>query len=192
MKKIALFLSLTAAVLLSQSAHADHRYGAFYGPYGKQAFSSWGRNRSYGYNRHFNRGYNRWGGWGRRDNYVNIYYGNGYYGRGWGRRGFGPYRHRRYDSGDLIGGIVLGSLISSSFRSYNEYRASPKVVYRSRPANRPAGNVIYVGRSQAGTQVGTGSGRRLLRDLQGNCFEIAHNEFGDEVRTQLEPENCDY
>jgi hypothetical protein len=192
MKKIALFLSLTAAILLSQSAHADNRYGAFYGPYGNRAYNSWGNNRSYGYNRYVNRGYNRWGGWGRRDSYVNIYYGNGYYGRGWGRPGFGRYRNRQYYSGDLLGGIVLGSLISSSFRSYNEYRDSPKVVYRSRPANRSAGNVIYVGRSAPVTQVGTGSGRRLLRDLQGNCFEIANNEFGDEVRTQLEPENCDY
>lgn len=181
MKKFVLLLSLGAAFLISQSASADPRHY-------NRGFNSWGVGHSYGYNRGFGRGYNRFGSryngpyrYGR-GNYVNVSFGN-YYGRP-GYRRYGP---RRYDAGDLVGGIVLGSLISSSLYNYRDYRSYDRVVYRSPPVTRTR-DVVYVNRSRPSVS----SGRKLLRDLQGNCFEIGHNEFGDEVRTQLDPSFCDY
>lgn len=185
MKKLVIFLSLSAAFLVSQSASADSRY------YGR-GFNHWGFNPSYGYNRHFGRGYNRFGSrfyspyrYGRGDSYFNVTIGNYYGGYGYRRHGF-----RRYDGRDLIGGIVLGSLISSSFRDYRDYRdyrSYDPVVYRSRPVTT-ARKVVYVNHSRSSVS----SGRKLLRDLEGNCFEISHNEYGDELRTQLDPSFCDY
>jgi hypothetical protein len=36
------------------------------------------------------------------------------------------------------------------------------------------------------------SGRRLLRDLQGNCFEINLDGKSNELRVQLEAEACEF
>jgi hypothetical protein len=36
------------------------------------------------------------------------------------------------------------------------------------------------------------SGRRLLRDLEGNCFERIVDEQGNEIRVQLEAEQCNF
>ncbi len=180
MKKLAIFLTLGASILVSQSAFADHR---FY----NRGFNSWGFDYGYGYNRPFGRSFNRWGprfydpyrfGGG---NYFSVSYGNrfGPYGYGrWGRRHFG--------GGDLLGGIVIGSLLANSYRDYNEPRRVERVVY-SRPVSTTR-KVAYVNRSQPAAT----SGRKLLRDLDGNCFEIAYNSSGDEVRTQIDPSVCAY
>jgi hypothetical protein len=36
------------------------------------------------------------------------------------------------------------------------------------------------------------SGRRLLRDLEGNCFERIVDKQGNEIRVQLEAEQCNF
>lgn len=182
MKKLVIFLSLSASILLSQSAFADHRYY-------NRGFNSWGVNHSYGYNRNFgwgyNRGFNRWGsrnynryGGG---SYFNVSYGNRY-----GRYGYGRWGRRQYNGGDLLGGIVIGSLLTSSYRDYRDSRSYDRVVYRQ-PV-RTTREVVYVNESQPRVN----SGRKLLRDLDGNCFEISYNASGDEVRSQLDPSICAY
>lgn len=171
MKKLAIFLALGATVLISQSAFADHRYF-------NRGFNSWGYN-GFGYNRWGPRYYNPYrfrGG-----SYFGVAYGNR-----WGPYGYGRWGHRRFNGGELVGGIVLGSLLTSSYRDYRDTRGYERVVYR-RPVTRTR-EVVYVNQPQRAVS----SGRKLLRDLDGNCFEIAYNSAGDEVRTQLDPAVCAY
>ena len=33
--------------------------------------------------------------------------------------------------------------------------------------------------------------RRLLIDLEGNCFDVSRDSLGNEVRLQLDPAQCD-
>ncbi len=186
MKKLVIFLALCASILISQTSFADSR---FY----NRGYNNWGYNHSFGYNRDFGRGYNRWGSRYynpyRGGSYFNVSYGNRYGRYGYGRYGYGRWGHRRYDSGDLIGGIVLGSLLTSSYRDYRDSRSYERVVYR-RPVTTTR-EVVYVN-SGNNQQTRASSGRKLLRDLDGNCFEISYNSAGDEVRTQLEPSVCAY
>ena len=186
MKRSLLILSLGAAILFSQSASADHR---FY----NTGFSNWRGNNFYG---------PRGGGRFYRPTYSGVfdrgYYGGGFNGsRHRNRGGFvsfsynnfqpwhRPYRGvRRWDGGAFVGGVVLGSLLSQPVRE----RSVERVVYRSQAAPR-AREVIYAGEPRR-TRVSTR--RRLLRDLEGNCFERTTNAAGDEVRIELDPSECAY
>lgn len=186
MKRSMLILSLGAAILLSQSASADDR---FYNP----GFSNWRGNNFYG---------QRGGGRFYRPTYSGVfdrgYYGGGFNGsRHRNRGGFvsfsynnfqpwhRPYRGvRRWDGGAFVGGVVLGSLLSQPVRE----RSVERVVYRTQAAPR-AREVIYAGEPRR-TSVSTR--RRLLRDLEGNCFERTTNAAGDEVRIELDPSECAY
>ena len=188
MKKVFMAMSLGAALLLSQSAFADGRHY-------NRGYSGWGYNSGYrnSYNRYGSRYSSRFGSryyspnrYRRGGNYFNISYGNYYPNYGYGRYG----RYNRYDAGDIVGGIVLGSILSSGIRSYRDSyrpREVERVVYRSQPNTRTT-EVVRVNRNSAPIA----SGRKLLRDLQGNCYEIGTNELGDEVRTELDPANCSY
>lgn len=179
MKKLALFLTLGATVLISQSVFADHRFS-------NRGFNSWGYNSGFGYNRWGSRYYDpyRFDRYrSRGGSYFNVSYGNRW-GPGYGR--WGHRRYGRYDAGDLLGGIVLGSLLANSYRDYRDTRSYERVVYR-RPVTRTR-EVVYVNQPQARAS----SGRKLLRDVDGNCFEIDYNSTGDEVRTQLDPAACAY
>ncbi len=197
MKKLVLILSLGSALVLSQSAFADGRYFSrgFHG-----GFNNWGYNHSFrsGFNRGFHRaGFNRpfhrgdfFRPYGYRGNVVNINYGN--FGPGWGY-GWGPYRYRNWGAGDIVGGIVLGSLITNSlnnsYRDYRGYDRVERVVYRSPSTVSTGPRKVYTSERREPPPT---SGRRLLRDLEGRCYEIARNDAGDEVRTELDPTVCDY
>lgn len=184
MKKSLLILSLGAAILFSQSASADHRFYS-------AGFSNWRGNDFY---RH------RGGGRFYRPTYSGVFdrgfYGGGFYGpRRWNRGGFvsfsynnfqpwhRPYRGaRRWDGGAFVGGVVLGSLLSQPVRE----RSVERVVYRTQPAPRTR-EVVYAVESR---RTSVSSRRRLLRDLEGNCFERTTNAAGDEVRIELDPAEC--
>ncbi len=132
------------------------------------------------------------------------YKGHGHHGyghHGYKHHGFkhhGHHHHRRYrshQSAYLLGGLVLGSALTYAFtrphyysprdyyyphrRHYGRYYSYPRrhVVHETRVIERPS----YVV-----------SGRHLHRDLEGHCFEIRRNEFGDELRTQLSTSQCDW
>ncbi len=171
MKKLLIVLSLGTALLMSQSASADHRF--YYGGY-----DGWGGGRFY--RGGFNRWNDRWGYY-RPGNFVSFSYG-----RPWGY--WGPYGrgYRRFDGGDFIGGLVVGSLLTNSYNSSRDYQ---RVVYRSAPVTRTR-EVRVVNRSASPSV--RSSGRRLLRDLEGNCFEITRNSAGDEVRVELQPQQCQF
>lgn len=166
MKRLLLSASIIVAMVISQAASADNRSH-------RRGYNSW----SSGFN--YNRGYSshrvnpyHYGDRGRRGgNYYNFSYGSRY----------GHYR--RHDSGIFLGGLVLGSLLSYP-RTYE------RTVYRGVPAvetyARNGGNVrVY-------SSAPVASGRRLLRDLEGNCFERNVDEEGNEIRVQLDASECEF
>lgn len=181
MKRILLSLSVVTALLVSQVASADnrsHRRG--YSDYGYGGHS-YRNNYRYNYRNNYRRGYraNSYH-YGNRDRRYrsgfNISYGNYY-----------P-RYRRYDSGAFVGGLVLGSLFS--YPRYSS-RSHETVIYRDAPPTRTR-EIVYVDKPQTTRAAAVASGRRLLRDLEGNCFERIVDEQGDEIRVQLEADECNF
>ena len=202
MKKILLSLSIIGALVISQAAWADNRnnrrgYGAYssgqhnYGNNHRNNYSgnhransyhfgSSGRNYNRNYNRHYNRNYNR---------HYNNNYGRGY-GSGF-TVSYGNYysRHRGYDSGSFFGGLVLGSLFNSSRHSSGNVET---VVYRNAPTISTR-EIVYVDQAKSrSASAPVASGRRLLRDLEGNCFERIVDGQGDEIRVQLDAQECNF
>jgi hypothetical protein len=193
-KPYLLGIFLLISVLLSQTANADnrnHRRG--YDGYGYSSY----RGRDYyprRYNRSYNRSYNRransyhYGSAGRRGNsYVSFSYGNYYPSYRYRSR----YRNRGFDAGDFLGGLVLGSIISAP-----RYPARPaeRVIDSSAPVVRTVQSSppIYSSGSAIERPAPVASGRRLLKDLEGNCFERIIDENGDEIRIQLNTHECNF
>lgn len=171
MRRILLIASVIGTMVISQAASADNRSH-------RRGYNSYSSSFNYG------RGYSsgrinpyHYGSRGRyRDNYFNISFGNRY----------DRYpRYRRHSSGSFLGGLVVGSLLN-----YPRYYERP--IYRSVPVidtyRSGSRNVRVYGTAPAPVA----SGRRLLRDLEGNCFERNVDEEGNEVRVQLEASECDF
>lgn len=191
MKKMILSVSLLLTLIVSQSSFADNRHSRHgYGNYGSSGYGSRhynrGFNRSYNRNNNFRRGNAyHYGGYSNRRGYnsFNISYGSGfgrYYGNNY------RYRNSGRGSGDFVGGLVLGSLLS-----YPRYRESSyeRVSYRTRPVTQ-AREVVY--RNNRTVTTSATPKRRLLRDLQGDCFEVVISPNGDEIRSQLDSLECSF
>ncbi len=174
-KRYILGISILTALLLSQAASADsrsHRRGYDSYGYGGSYRSYSNRANPYHYGRAGRRG----------GNYINFSYGNYY-------SPYRPrYRDRHFDAGDFLGGLVIGSLFSTPRYSS---RQPERVVYRSAPVVRER-EVIYAPQTQSSRPAAVASGRRLLRDLEGNCFERVIDSEGNEVRVQLEAQECNF
>ncbi len=123
---------------------------------------------------------------GYRDNYRHRGYRNDY------RHHNSYYRsHRRHSNNDaayLIGGLVLGSVIThavtnryDSPRRYNTY-SNREVVY----VNQPQTVRTY------STSAPAVQGRRLYRDLDGNCFERLNDAAGNELLQELPEGACEW
>lgn len=185
LKKVLLSLSILGALVVSQAASADnrnHRRGFADFGYGQHNYRNNFRNNYRGNRRvnsyHFGAGDRRYRNFNRRyGNGFNFNYGNYY------------SRHRGYDSGSFVGGLVLGSLFSYPRQSTRNVET---VVYRNAPVTRTR-EIVYVDTPQTrSTAAPVASGRRLLRDLEGNCFERIVDEQGDEIRVQLEAQECNF
>lgn len=130
----------------------------------------WGR----GYGRHYNYGYR-----------SHNYFGNRHYGH-WGSYiGFsigGSHHHDSFSTSSFLGGLVLGSVLTYPrySKTHNYYRSTPV---------RSSSQVTVISRTSGAT---VAPGRRLLRDLEGRCYDILRDENGDEIRTELEPEACSF
>ena len=181
LKKLLLSLCVIGALVISQVASADSRSH-------RRGFSDYG----YGHN---NYRYNYRNNY-RRHGRVNSYH-YGSRDRSYNRRNrsgftisYGNYypRNRRYDTGSFVGGLVLGSLFSYPRYSSRNYE---RVVYRDAPPTRTR-EIVYVDNSSTLSAAPVASGRRLLRDLEGNCFERIVDEQGDEIRVQLKAEQCNF
>ncbi len=105
--------------------------------------------------------YNRYYGHHYRDNY---YYG---YQR----------HHRRHDNtaAYIAGGLVLGSLLTHSFDRH------PSTRYTTDD---------YVSRRSVVSDNNRRVSRRLYKDRQGNCFEKTYTSAGDELLSELDPNQC--
>jgi len=181
-KRVLLSLSIVGALVVSQAASADnrnHRRGFGDYGYGQHNYNNRYRN-SYRGNRRVNAYH-----YGSRNRNFNRRYNSGF---GFSYGNYYP-RRRGYDSGSFVGGLVLGSLFS--YPRYSS-RNVETVVYRDAPATRTR-EIVYVDKSHTGrTNAPVASGRRLLRDLEGNCFERIVDEQGNEIRVQLETEECNF
>ena len=186
LKNVLLSLSIIGTLVISQTAWADNRnnrrgYGG-YSP-GQRNYSNRYRN-DYRGNRRANSYH--YGSSGRR---YNKNYSTGY-GSGF-TVSHGNYysRHRGYDPGSFFGGLVLGSLFNFSRRSSGYVET---VAYRNVPTISTRA-IVYVDQAQArSTATAVASGRRLLRDLEGNCFERIVDDQGNEIRVQLEAQECNF
>ena len=192
-------LLLSSVVLLALGMSTTASADSWNARYSRHSFSN--HSSHYSPNRHWNtsygnhwnrfdRGYNRYGHRSRfnrrHNNYFSVSYGRGW-NNGW------RYRHHRHsnDVGTLVGGIVLGSLLSNAVQSRHEPATVTRTVYRAPVVRTQAvrqTEVVYSRPTAA--PVSTVPNRRLLRDLQGDCFEITRNSSGDEVRVQLDPSEC--
>ena len=104
--------------------------------------------------------------------------------RGYGHHGYGHgYRHSGYghhgsDAGYLFGGLLLGSILAQP-----RYAPPPRVVYVPQPTT-----TTVVAAHHVPTQATIS--RRLLRDINGNCFERKIDPAGTELRIQLPATEC--
>ncbi len=185
LKRILLSLSVIGALIVSQAASADrgsnrrgyNDHGYAQHNYGNRYRNNFRANRHvnpyhYGARDRIHRNYNR-----RYQGGFNFSYGNFY-----------PH-HRRHNSGSFVDGLFLGSLFN-----YPRYstRNVETVVYRNVPATRTRETVYVDGLKIRSTAAPVASGRRLLRDLEGNCFERIVDQQGDEIRVQLEAQECNF
>jgi hypothetical protein len=104
------------------------------------------------------------------------YYGghNGGHGYGHGYR-HGSGHHGSHDGAYLVGGLVLGSLISHAYHR----RQDPYVVRETRVVHRTSERTSE-----------RPVGRRLYKDRNGDCFERNYNAAGDEILVELDPNEC--
>ena len=163
MKKTICILLAASVALLCQTASADGRWGRGY----DRHYDSGSRSHSYFVGSRYNN-YNR----GRRDNYIGFSVG-------------GRHHYDSFSTGSFLGGLVLGSLLTysryPSARNNNYY--SRRTIVRSSP------QVTVIKRTSPAVLT---SGRRLLRDLEGHCYEILRDENDNEIRTALEPDACSF
>jgi hypothetical protein len=190
LKNVLLSLSIIGALVISQAAWAENRnnrrgYGAYNS--GQHNYSNRYRN-NYRNNYRGNRRTNSYH-YGSSGRHYNKNYSTGY-GNGF-TVSHGNYysRHRGYDSGSFFGGLVLGSLFNFSRRSSGYVET---VAYRNVPTISTR-EIVYVDQAQTRSAAApVASGRRLLRDLEGNCFERIVDKQGDEIRVQLEAQECNF
>jgi len=119
--------------------------------------------------------HHRWGfssyGFGNHYSHYNPYHFGSSFGYGGFSYGSRHHRNRRHSTGSFVGGLLLGSLLS--YPSYSR---------RSYERVRPAREIVYVQKSTPRSNTTVVTGRRLLRDLEGNCFERNIDERGNEIR----------
>ena len=193
-------LPAVCAVLFSQSAAADHRSNS--------GFTTWGTNQDDGgyyrgssyrpnYSGYFGGGRwnpgHRWDKWSNNRGFVNLSYNDFY----------PPYRFfggfsgsDSSDGGALIGGLMLRSLLNQAIAN----RSITEVVYRNPSvrtrtiisSGQPARSRSVISSSRPRSTLISQNGRRLLRDLEGKCYERAENTAGEELRIELDPAECAY
>ncbi|MGR9090226.1 MAG: hypothetical protein ACU85U_06565 [Gammaproteobacteria bacterium] len=103
-------------------------------------------------------------------------HGGNHFSQGYHRGGYGYSGHGHYAQ-SLVGGLLLGALLAPP----RTVVVPPPVVYVPQPAP-----VVVA----TPPPVAVASGRRLLRDINGNCFERQIDAAGREVHLSLPPSEC--
>ena len=134
---------------------------------------------------HWNRGYDYGNRWGHHPQRNHGYY----YNDRWSRHHYdrGHRRNRNNEGLALIGGVLLGSLVTHAIHESRDPYPSRRPVYRETVYE--SGPVVRSTRiiSRAEPAV---SGRRLFRDRNGDCFERTTSAYGEEVLVELDREAC--
>ncbi|MEZ5489427.1 MAG: hypothetical protein R3F50_03800 [Gammaproteobacteria bacterium] len=190
MKYLVILTGILSLLALAPNASADNRrwYGndrhADYGYVRADRFRGNGfyRNRApRHFNRHFVGAYRPYYG-PYRGPYAGAFgspfRGGSYWNLSVGR----SYRHDRFDSGALLGGLVLGSVLGHGIAS-SQYR-TPERVYV------PTQSTRVIRRTPVSSSAVPQT--RLLRDLSGRCYEIFQNGSGTETRVELDPSVCNF
>lgn len=145
-------------------------------------------------NRFINRGFNNRGfnnrgfnnrGFSNRHLNNRVFYNHTFINRGFGFNRFG--QRNRWGNDGFVGGLLVGSLLGNAAQTVTPVET---VRYRSVPvvSNRETIRVS----SSRGAPIAQTPRRRLLRDLQGDCFEIEISPNGDELRSQIDSSFCDF
>ena len=102
------------------------------------------------------------------------------------------YHGGHHNSGEIAGAFLLGGVIGygvsnvhqrqSYYTQYNNYYRDPYLNSR---------DIVYPGSRREPVSTPSSS-RRLYKDRNGNCSEIVHNSFGDELRIQLDRFECNW
>ncbi|MBL4819631.1 MAG: hypothetical protein JKY98_01395 [Gammaproteobacteria bacterium] len=173
MKKSLFILFAVIATFMSQTATADNWRNRSYDRHNDHSYRSRNHYRGSHYSRNYysrnNHRGNRYSyNHGRRNSYFDISIGRSYH-----------YDH--FNGGSFLGGLVLGSVLTyPRYSRYDNYQYRSTGTYRSP-------QVTVINRTDT-----VASGRRLLRDLEGRCYEIITDENGNELRTELEPVACNF
>jgi hypothetical protein len=104
------------------------------------------------------------------------------YGHGYRHGGYGGYGNGNSNAAYLFGGVMLGTLLAAPRYAAPRYAPPPQVVYVPQPTTTVA--VVRQVPVQATVS------RRLLRDINGNCFERKIDQAGTELRIQLPAAEC--
>ncbi|MEJ2445122.1 MAG: hypothetical protein P8Y42_16995 [Exilibacterium sp.] len=103
-------------------------------------------------------------------------------------------RHHNHDGAYLLGGILIGSLLTHSNDRYSyrerHYYYPGRTVYRNTAVDGP---VIDPESTASGTQAGVEEvvEHILLQDRDGNCFVVTEKDDGTELRRQIDSGACD-
>ncbi len=140
-------------------------YVAHHPAYRYPAYKGW-----YGYGPRYVRGYAP---------YRPAYYPyRPYYGRGgYGYAGYPYYQHKNNNNHSdwpayVAGGLIVGALLTNAY-------------------NKSHANDGYYA-PQSAPVAPSAQGRRLLRDINGNCYERQTDSAGNELRTELPPSECNW
>lgn len=210
MAKIAPALIVLMMVSASSAARADSWYASW-------NHTSWNGGFGHGFNgrNDFWRGgytgasFGHWSrpyrGWNHRYDRVDRWrsFDRGYT-RGY-RRGFrhgSRWSHGAWGYGDnqaasLLGGVVLGSLLTQTF-SNQQVVQQPVVVSQRVVHSRPAPIVVrrtIETPAESAAPVRSATARPstyLLRDLRGDCFVVERESDGTEIRSQVETARCEF
>ena len=96
----------------------------------------------------------------------------------------------------LVRGLMLGSLLNQAIAN----RSLTEVVYRNPPVRtrslistgQPARSRSVISSSRPRSTLINQNGRKLLKDIEGKCYELAENTAGEELRIELDPAECAY
>ena len=145
-----------------------------------------------------------------------IYHNNGYnrirHGYRYNRHyGYSGHNSKYYSTGDVAAALIVGGAIGYGIRYYQHrkyqnttyvrtystgYSSPSSYDYSARYAGsyrpglgttRPAAMESGTATQNSGTPI-----RKLLKDLDGKCYEIRKNQLGDELRIQLQSWECNW
>jgi hypothetical protein len=152
---------------------SNRHYGSNYGSY---------NNSRYGYN------YNRYGG--RRYSNAGAYFAGGLLLGSWIGSYNRGYRnsYNRYDP-YYSGGFSYGRYYSNEPYYSSRYPRTSSRYYRSTPVEP---TIVYREKIVSDGVAREDHEPHLLKDMEGNCFEVSYSNGGQELRLQVPEEQCEW